>query len=104
MTDRSPVTVFATFHPVRGHEQQVRSILADMVGSTRAEDGNLAYDLYVSEADGRHMFHLVERYRDQQALLAHRDTPHYKAYRAAIPDHLDAPIGVVVMDPLDVAG
>jgi quinol monooxygenase YgiN len=104
MTDRSPVTVFATFRPIQGHEQQVRSILADMVGNTRAEDGNLAYDLYVSDDGGRQVFHLFERYRDQQALQAHRDAPHYKAYRAAIPDHLDAPIGVVVMDPVDVAG
>jgi quinol monooxygenase YgiN len=104
MTDRSTVTVFATFHPIQGHEQQVRSILADMIGSTRAEDGNLTYDLYVSEDEGRQVFHLFERYRDQQALQAHRDAPYFKAYRAAIPDHLDAPIGVVVMDAVDVAG
>jgi quinol monooxygenase YgiN len=104
MTDRSPVTVFATFHPIQGHEQQVRSILGDMVGSTRAEDGNLTYDLYASDDEGRQVFHLFERYRDQEALDAHRDAPYFKAYRAAIPDHLAAPIDVVVMDPVDVAG
>ena len=28
---------------------------------------------------------------------AHRDSDHYKAYRAAIPDLLDGPIGVIVL-------
>ena len=104
MTDRSPVTVFATFHPTQGHEQQVRSLLADMVASTRAEDGNLAYDLYVSDDGGRQVFHLFERYRDQEALQVHRDASYFKAYRAAIPDHLAVPIAVVVMDAVDAAG
>jgi len=52
---------------------------------------------------GADSFHFFEIYQDQAALEAHRTTDHYKAYRAAIPNHLAEPIGVKVLAGLDVA-
>jgi quinol monooxygenase YgiN len=74
-----------------------------MVAPTRAEPGNLRYDLYRTNT-GADSFHFFEIYADQAALDAHRATGHYKAYRASIPDHLAEPIGVKVLSGLDVAG
>lgn len=100
---KQPVIVFASFHPKPGEAGAVEKILGGMVGPTRAEPGNEIYDLY-RKAGVPASFHLFERYRDQAALQAHRETAHYKAYRAGIVDHLAEPIGVVVMSPVDVKG
>jgi quinol monooxygenase YgiN len=92
-----PVMVFASFVPLDGNVDAVREILLGMRIATRQEHGCEQYDLFSAETDGRPSFHLIERYADADALQAHRDSDHYKAYRAAIPDLLDGPIGVVVL-------
>ena len=102
MGNSAAVTVFATFHPKVGHEEDVLAILRGMVADTRAEKGNDRYDLYLSEQEGGKVFHLFERYRDDAALQAHRGTGHFAAYRAAIQDHLEAPIAVAVLADVDV--
>ena len=98
MSDK-PVIVFASFHPKPGMEARVEQILRGMVGPTRREPGNEVYDLYktAGDGDGPLSFHLFERYEDADALQAHRETEHYKAYRAEIPDFLAEPIGVLVL-------
>ena len=93
----TPVVVFASFRPSDGKVEQVSEILQGMRTATRTEPGNEVYDLYSAEQDGAPSFHLIERYRNSAALQAHRDTDHYKAYRAAIPELLHGPIGVVVL-------
>ena len=100
-----PVIVFASFSPNPGQEADVEEILRGMVGPTRAEPGNEIYDLYkkTADSDGTPTFHFFERYADADALQAHRDTDHYKAYRAKIMDYLSEPIGVVVLDAIDAA-
>lgn len=97
----TPVLVFATFHPLEGEEQALKDILAPMLEQTRLEPGNEVYDLYRSENDGV-AYHLFERYVDADALEAHRASDHYKAYRAAVPEVLSAPIGVAVLSEIDV--
>jgi quinol monooxygenase YgiN len=92
-----PVMVFASFVPRAGSVDAAKEILLDMRVQTRLEPGCEQYDLFTADADGRTTFHLIERYTDAEALDAHRAAEHYKAYRAAIPDLLDEPIGVVVL-------
>jgi quinol monooxygenase YgiN len=94
--------VFVRFFPKRGHEARVESILRGMVVETRKEPGCLRYDLYKSgsTSDGR-VFCLLERYADADAQQAHRETEHYKAYRASIMDLLEQPIEVNLLDPRD---
>ena len=102
----NPVIVFASFSPNPGQEGEVEKILRGMVEPTRAEPGNQIYDLYkkTAESDGSPTFHFFERYTDADALQAHRETDHYKAYRARIMDYLSEPIGVVVLDAVDAVG
>jgi quinol monooxygenase YgiN len=96
-----PVVVFASFVPAAGNTDAVREVLVGMRAATRQEPGNEIYDLYSADSDGQVTYHLIERYRDGEALQAHRDTDHYKAYRATIPDLLASPIGVVVLSEVD---
>ena len=97
------VSVFASFHPREGRAGDLRSLLAWMVERTRAEPGCDRYDLY-EESDAGGTLHLFERYRSQEALEAHRATEHYIEYRRQVADLLEEPIGVVVLDPIDVDG
>jgi len=103
MSDQ-PVIVFASFRPAPGREREVEDLLRWMVGHTRAEPGCERYDLYRRKDADEVSLHLFERYRDDEALQAHRASAHYVEYRAKIADMLASPIDVVVLDGLDVAG
>jgi quinol monooxygenase YgiN len=93
--------VFVRFLPRVGDEVQVEKILRTMVPQTRAEPGNRRYDLFSAEVDGRTLFHLIEQYENDEAVAHHRETEHYKAYRAQIMPLLEDPIAVTFLDPLD---
>jgi quinol monooxygenase YgiN len=103
MNEPTAVSVFASFRPHPGREEDLRALLAWMVERTRAEAGCERYDLY-GERDAGGDLHLFERYRDQGALEAHRATEHYVEYRRQVADLLREPIGVVVLDPIDARG
>ena len=71
-----------------------------MVSPSRAEQGNLQYNLWRDKADlGR--FVLDERYLDNAAVAAHRATPHFKNYLSKINDLAERT--ALVLDPLEVA-
>jgi len=94
------VTVIASFTPRNGASDDFVEMITPMIAATRAEPGNEMYDLYRSD-DGD--FHLIERYADEQALTAHRDTTHYRAYRAASADVLDGAVRVILLRGIDIA-
>src|SRR3546814_15884804 len=56
-----------------------------MLTPSRAEAGNLRYDLWQDQAEPAR-FVLDELYRDAAAVAAHRDTAHFRAYLARIND------------------
>ncbi len=93
--------VLAQFVPKSGQEARVEAILRGMVVSTRREPGCLQYDLYRTSAAGAAAFCLIERYTDQAAIESHRETPHYKSYRASIAELLAQPIEVTRLEALD---
>ena len=83
------------------HRAEVEQALALLVAGSRAEPGNRQYDLFVA-ADGAPVFHVVETYVDAAALQAHRDSAHYRAFRAAVANALAAPPEVHEMVPRDI--
>jgi quinol monooxygenase YgiN len=94
--------VFVRFFPKPGQEAAVEAILRGMVGNTRQEPGCRRYDLYRgTAAPSGTMFCLIERYADEAAIQAHRETAHYKEYRAGIMDLLDRAIEVTMLEQLD---
>ncbi len=104
-TENQPILVFASFQPMAGKEEEVQKTLEEMIGPTRAEPGNVRYDLYEGQGQGGQpkSLHLFEQYTNQAALQAHRDSAHYKAYREKIAALLMAPITVQVLSIVDVA-
>ena len=48
-----------------------------IVDGSRSEDGNLRYDYFFPEKGDTEML-LIEQWRDEEALAAHNETPHFK--------------------------
>jgi quinol monooxygenase YgiN len=73
-----------------------------MVPATRSESGCRRYDLFRStDAVGGPLFFLIENYGDDAAIQSHRETLHYKAYRANILPLLERPPEVQVLEIID---
>lgn len=67
-------------------EAFLERILAEGIDeASRKEDGNLKYDYYIPFDDNGDLL-LVEHWRDEEALRAHAETPHYAALKALKPD------------------
>jgi len=95
-------TIIARFQPRPGAADKVERILRGMVAPTRSEPGCQRYDLYRTGNAEAAAYCLIERYVDEAAVQAHRESAHYKAYRAGIMDLLAQPIDVALLTPLDV--
>ena len=61
-----------------GKEAELQRELLALTGPTRAEPGNLRYDLYQSALQPNEFMRL-EVWRDESALEAHKATPHLRA-------------------------
>ena len=71
--------IIAHYRAQPGTEQQVRAALKQMVVPTRAEPGNLHYEVCVDPADPT-VFALFEKYKNADAFTAHTETPHFQKY------------------------
>ena len=97
MTNQPHVIAILTARP--GKAVEVEALLGAMRHASRAEPGNLRYDLWRDRATpGR--FLLDELYADEAALDDHRASPHFQSYAATIGDLADR-IAMVV-DPVEV--
>lgn len=61
----------------QGKDEELKRELLALTAPTRAEPGNLRYDLYQSPAQ-KNQFMRLEVWRDAQALEDHKATPHLK--------------------------
>ena len=68
---------------VEGHETDFRNATKKNRQNTRKEYGNLRFDLLQSEDDPAN-FMLLEVYRSNEAVKAHKETKHYKEWRDAV--------------------
>ncbi|MCZ8135297.1 MAG: putative quinol monooxygenase [Porphyrobacter sp.] len=60
-----------------------RGAIADMVAASNAEEGCIAYAFTQDVLDPT-VLHIVEKWQDEAALLAHFATPHMAAFQAAL--------------------
>ena len=84
----------------RGRVTELGALLDGMVVPSRAEPGNLEYNLWLDHADAAR-FVLEELYTDEAAVAAHRATPHFENYLSRINDLAERT--VMMLDPLEVA-
>lgn len=67
---------------------ELGELLESLIEPTRAEPGNVSYELLASLDDERN-FTNVEEFRDGDALDAHFRTPHIQAAQARLAELLD---------------
>ncbi|QNK01356.1 putative quinol monooxygenase [Dyella telluris] len=93
------VKAIAVLTAKAGCEDELKALLHGMVQPSRAEPGNLQYELWRdAEHPGRYV--LEESYRDSDAVIEHRASDHYKAYLSRIGGMADR--SVIVLAPEDV--
>lgn len=74
----------------KGFENQFIEASLKNHQKTRKEPGNIRFDLSRSpDTDG--LFYLHEVYTNKDAVAAHKETPHYKAWREEVADWMAAP-------------
>src|SRR5262249_61756917 len=79
----TPVKTIATLVARRGKAEELGALLDGMVIPSRAEPGNVQYDVWRNDADsGR--FVIEELYTDDEAVATHHATPHYENYLSKI--------------------
>ena len=85
----SSVVLHARVTLSKGHEGAFERLIAPLVRATRAERGCRVYRVYASlETPLERIF--VEEWESRDALEAHFKTPHFLAYKAAVPALLAA--------------
>lgn len=82
-----------------GQTEALEALLLDMAKASRAEAGNLRWDVWRDMAEPAR-FTLDELYVDSGAVAAHRETPHFKAYLARINDLAER--SVFMLGPFDL--
>ncbi len=77
------LAIFVTVGLARGRgEAFLRHALANARAALRDEPDCHEFRVMIAEGDAD-TFHFFEFYSDAAALESHRETPHYKAFRAA---------------------
>ena len=74
-----------------GYKKQfMEELELDAIGANNDEPGCLRFDILQDNEDSNRI-HLYEVYRDDAAVDAHRQAPHYLKWRNAVKDWLAAP-------------
>lgn len=94
------VKITAVLTPRPGHVAQLQELLFAMAPLSRAEPGNLRWDVWREQGEGAR-FVLDELYKDNAAVAAHRASPHFQDYLARIGGLAERL--ALVSDPLQVA-
>ena len=79
------VLIIGTIRVPAGSLDRARPAMAMMVSASRAEAGCLAYN-YAEDVLDPGLIHVVERWHDRAALVAHFASPHLAAWRAQFAD------------------
>ena len=98
MTSHVKIVAILTARP--GKAEALKALLDSMLAPSRAEPGNLRYDLWQDQADPTR-FVLDELYTDAAAVASHRSTSHFETYLSHINDLADRT--ALVLDPSAVA-
>ncbi len=98
MPNHVKITAILTAKP--GKAGDLRALIESMLAPSRAEPGNLRYDLWQDQADPNR-FVLDELYSGEDAVASHRATPHFQSYLTRIGALAERT--ALLLDPVDVA-
>ena len=79
------VIVAAFLTTVDGKGDEWEEEIKKLVPKVRKDPGTITYAVHRNK-DNPSKFFIFERYESEEALKAHMETPHFKAYREAVAD------------------
>jgi quinol monooxygenase YgiN len=79
----SQAKILAILNAKPGKEKELEALLRGMVAPSRQEPGNLRWDIW-EEAGVPGRYILDELYKDDEAVAAHRQTPHFQHYLSLV--------------------
>jgi len=85
------VTITAAIKAKAGMEEKAKQALMSIVGPTRAEKGCIEFDLF-QVTDDKTCFMFYEKWTSKEALDAHMQAPHIKAFGGKAGEFLAEPI------------
>ena len=92
------ISIFVTINIKDGFADEFsKASLGDSQGSVRDEPGCFRFDI-LQNSEITNRFHLYEVYKDEAALEAHRNAPHYKKWRETVEDWFDGELERVMMN------
>ncbi|MGD2134331.1 MAG: putative quinol monooxygenase [Maricaulaceae bacterium] len=91
------IIVFADLKVAVENRDAFLTAAEPLVAGSRAEAGCISYDLYENPYNPGE-FRMLERWADGEAIAAHREEPHFKAFGAAARDLLAARPEIVRFD------
>lgn len=95
-----PVKIMAILTARPGKIDELKALLAGMLGPSRAEAGIMRWDIWQDQANADILV-LDELYADNAAVAAHRETPHFRNYFARINDLAER--RALVLDPVQIS-
>jgi quinol monooxygenase YgiN len=89
--------IFVTINIKPGYVKEfTQASFGDAQGSVRDEPGCFRFDILKDPQDPNR-FYLYEVYRDNAALEAHQNAPHYKKWRSIVEEMFDGDIDLLRM-------
>jgi len=90
----APIVLVADVHGRVGLTTELSALLAELADASRGESECVDFRVLAGDKPGELV--LLTVWRDEAALRAHYDSPHYRHYRAQVGPFLARPSDVVV--------
>ncbi|MGM0839265.1 MAG: putative quinol monooxygenase [Bacillota bacterium] len=91
------IIIHAEFHINPTKEQAFLEEIRPLVGASRAEEGNISYDL-MKDTERESVYTMVEVWRDAAAVENHNASEHFDSFVRRAPEYLAAPLDVKIYE------
>jgi quinol monooxygenase YgiN len=91
------ITIHARFHLQPEQEQAFLEEIRPLIAASRAERGNIAYDL-MKDIETENVYTMVELWADSSAVEDHNKSVHFTAFASNAPQYLASRLAVKVYE------
>ncbi|MFC7784148.1 putative quinol monooxygenase [Rossellomorea sp. GCM10028870] len=96
------IIIHAEFQINPTKEQAFLEEIRPLVAASRAEEGNISYDL-MKDTERESVYTMVEAWRDAAAVETHNASEHFSSFVGRAPEYLAAPLDVKIYEGNKVA-
>ncbi|WP_299741220.1 putative quinol monooxygenase [uncultured Rossellomorea sp.] len=91
------IIIHAEFQINPTKEQAFLEEIRPLVATSRAEEGNISYDL-MKDTERESVYTMVEVWRDAAAVETHNASEHFSSFVGRAPEYLAAPLDVKIYE------